>query len=157
MCARAALIKIRQESLDPYIEKLKDTSINGFSSIEKWYQNALMIGEFGTNAVAAIPNLISALGPTNNPVIQAHALIALGEIHSRPEASVPAIIPFLKSPDVALRQKAVFALSEFRAAAKPAWGDLAQCLDDPDLWTRHIAANALKAIDPAGAAKARAK
>lgn len=153
MCARAALIKIKRESLDPYIEKLKDTSINGFASLEQWYQNALMIGEFGTNAAAAVPNLISALGPTNNPVIQAHALIALGEIHSRPETSVPAIVPFLKSSDVALRQKAVFALTGFRDAAKSAKGDLTQCLDDPDPWTRISAANALKAIDSTGAAK----
>ena len=157
MCARAALIKIKGESLEPYIEKLKDTSNGSSSSLTDWYENALMLGEFGTNAAAAVPNLISALAPTNHPVIQAHALIALGEIHSCPEASVPAIIPFLKSPDIALRQKAVGALAEFRDAAKPAWAGLTQCLADPDPWTRSAAARTLSAIDPSGAIKATVK
>jgi hypothetical protein len=154
VCTKAALIKIRQESLAPYIEKLTNTSVN---NIENWYQNALMIGEFGTNAAAAVPNLILALGTTNHQVIQAHALFALGKIRSRPEVSVPAIIPFLRSPDVALRQKAVFALGEFRDAAKPAWAGLTQSLDDPDPWIRHAAAAALESIDPVAAAKARVK
>ncbi len=90
-------------------------------------------------------------------MIQAHALITLGEIHSRPEVSVPAIVPFLRSSDPGLRQKAVFALGEFRDAAKPAWAELIQSLDDPDPWTRHAAAAALKSIDPAAAAKASIK
>jgi HEAT repeat protein len=157
MCARAALIKIRQESLAPYIEKLKDTSYKGISSLMDWYENALMIGEFGTNGAAAVPNLILALGPTNNGVIQAHAIITLGEIHSVPEACVPAIIPFLRSPDIALRQKAVGALPQFGDAAKPAWADLTQCLNDTDPWTRIAAANALKRIDPISAAQAGVK
>ena len=104
-CAQAALVKIRQEPLTPYIDKLKDTS-----DLDAWYQNAMMIGEFGADATNAIPNLLSALNPTNHPVIQAHAVIALGMIHSQPEVCVPAIVPFLSSPDVALRQKAVYAL-----------------------------------------------
>jgi HEAT repeat protein len=157
MCAKAALIKIKQEDLAPYMEKLKDTSISGASSLDDWYQNALMIGEFGTNAAAAVPNLISALGPTNHEVIQAHALIALGEIHSLPKSSVPAIVPFLTSQNIALRQKAVLALGQFRDAAKPAWMDLVQRLDDSDPWTRDAAAMALKNIDKQAAAKAGVK
>jgi HEAT repeat protein len=157
VCAKAALIKIKQESLAPYIEKLTNTAVSNTASIESWYQNALMIGECGTNAAAAVPNLILALGSTNNEVIQAHALIALGEIHSRPEVSVPAIVPFLRSSDVALRQKAVFALGQFRDAAKAAWAELTQCLDDSDPWTRHAAADALKNIDRAAADKAGVK
>jgi hypothetical protein len=35
--------------------------------------------------------------------------------------------------------------------------ELTQVLDDPDPWTRHIAAAALKSIDPAAAAKASVK
>lgn len=151
-CAQAALIKIRQEPLTPYIEKLKDTS-----DLDAWYQNAIMIGEFGTDGTNAILNLISALNPTNHPVIQAHALIALGMIHSRPEVCVPAIVPFLRSPDVALRQKAVYALPQFRGGAKPAWADLLGCLQDSDPWTRKDAGRALKRIDPEAATKAGIK
>ena len=117
----------RQEPLTPYIEKLKDTT-----DITAWYQNAMMIGEFGTDATNAIPNLLAALNPTNNPVIQAHALIALGMIHSQPEECVPAIMPFLRSPNVGLRQKAVYALPQFRGAARPAWAELELSLQDSD-------------------------
>jgi len=60
-----------------YIEKLKDTS-----DLDALYQDAMMIGEFGTDATNAIPNLIAALNPTNHPVIQAHAVIALGMTHT---------------------------------------------------------------------------
>jgi hypothetical protein len=148
-CAQAALIKIRREPLSPYIEKLKDTS-----DFMAWYQNALMIGEFGVDGAEAIPNLISALDPTNNGIIQAHALIALGMIHSQPEVCVPAIAPFLRSPDVALRQKAIYALPQFHKAAKPAWTNLLATLNDPDPWTRLQAPLALKQIDPEAAAKA---
>ena len=148
VCAQAALIKIRQEPLTAYIEKLKD-----ISDLDAWSQNAIMIGEFGTDATNAIPNLISALNPPNHPVIQAHGLIALGMIHSQPEVCVPAIVPFLRSPDVALRQKAVHALPQFRGGAKPAWAELLVCLQDSDPWTRQDARRALKAIDPEAAAK----
>jgi HEAT repeat protein len=151
-CAQAALIKIRQESLTPYIEKLKETS-----DLMAWYQNAMMLGEFGADGTNAIPNLIWALNPTNHPVIQAHALIALGMIHSCPEVCVPAIVPFLRSPDVALRQKAVYALPQFRGGAKPAWAELLVCLQDADPWTRQDAGRALKRIDPEAAAKAGVK
>jgi hypothetical protein len=151
-CAQAALIKIRQEPLSPYVEKLKDTS-----DLTAWYQNAMMIGEFGADATNAIPNLISALNPTNHPVIQAHALIALGMIHSHPGECVPVIVPFLRSPDVALRQKAVYALPQFRGGAKSAWAELLVCLQDSDPWTRQEAGRALKAIDPEAAARAGIK
>lgn len=155
MCARAALIKIRQESLKPYTDQLTNTVVTGMTSIENWYQNALLVGEFGTNGAAAVPNLISAIRPGVHPVIQAHAIMALGEIHSRPELSVPAIIPFLSSPDVALRQKAVIALGQFGAVAQPAWKDLVLCLDDPDPYIRTYAAGwSLKQINPDAAAKA---
>jgi HEAT repeat protein len=154
LCAKAALIKIRQESLAPYIDQLTNTSVSNSLGIENWYQNALIIGEMGTNAAAAVPNLILALGTTNNEVIQAHALVALGEIRSRPEVCIPAMVPFLRSPDVALRQKAVTALGEFGEAAKPAWAELTRCLGDSNPWTRQAAASVLKSIDPVAAAKA---
>jgi HEAT repeat protein len=151
-CAQAALIKIRQEPLTPYIEKLKDTA-----DLMAWYQNAMMIGQFGAAGTNAIPNLVCALNPTNHPVIQAHALIALGMIHSHPEVCVPEIVPFLRSPDVALRQKAVYALGQFRGGAKPAWAELLVCLQDSDPWTRQDAGRVLKAIDPEAATKAGIK
>ena len=152
LAAKGALIKIRQEPLTPYVEKLKDKS-----DITKWYQNALMIGEFGTNASPAVPLLVEAMGGTNHPVIQAHAAIALGMIHSRPELCILPLANMLKSSDVALRQKAIFALPQFGSAARPAWDDIVTCLQDSDPWTRYSARAALKKIDPEAARKAGVK
>jgi HEAT repeat protein len=146
VAAKAAIIKIKGESLDPYIEELKDTS-----DCLKWYPKALLVGQFGTNAVAAVPLLLASLDPTNHEVIHGHALVALGEIHSRPDACVPAIAVFLKSPSVSSRQKAVCALTAFGRDAKSAVPQLISTLSDLDPWTRSTAADALKKIDPAAA------
>lgn len=148
MAVKAALIKVNQEPLAPYIEQLKNTS-----NIDQWYQDAMMIGELGTNASEAVPVLVSAISPTNHPVVQAHAAIALGMIHSRPQICVPPLAQMLKSPDVALRQKAIWALPRFGRAAKPAWNEILHCLQDSDDYTRHTARDALKRIDPDAAKK----
>ena len=148
MCAKAALIKIKQESIVPYLEQLRDKT-----DLTAWYQNALLLGEFGTNADAAVPCLIEALGPTNHQVIQSHACSALFRIHSRPEVCVPALTPLLKSPILAVRQNALNALSSFRQAAKPAWNDIVKCLEDPDPWMRQLASKTLRVIDPEAAKK----
>ena len=145
-----ALMSIRQEPLGPYIEKLKD------ASRPDWYENVGIIKNFGTNAAEAIPNLIAVLGITtnlNNSIAQMHACEALGSIHSRPEVCVPALVPLLKSSDVGLRQMAVFALTRFGRAARPAWAGLTERLQDSDPWTREAAAKLLKQIDPDAAAK----
>ena len=152
VAAKAALIKIKQESLFPYIEKLKDKS-----DLNTWYQNAMMLGEFGTNAAGAVPLLVESLDSTNHPVIQAHAAIALGMIHSQPELCIEELAAMLKSPNVVLRQKAIFALPQFGAAAKPAWSEMVICLQDSDSWTRQSATNALKQIDPDAAKSAGVK
>ena len=149
-----ALISIRQEPLAPYIEKLADTSNHD------WYENILIIGAFGANATAAIPNLIAVLGTTNNPnnsLVQQHVCQALASIHSRPEVCVPALVPMLKSPDTSVRQMAVFALRSFGSAAKPAWAGLTESLQDPDPWIREAAAKLLKQIDSDAADKAGVK
>ena len=74
-----ALMEIRNEPPDPMIAKLADMSDWG-----SWHDNAMMVGQFGARAESAIPTLLIAFQQTNN-VIQAHALIALGMIRSRPE------------------------------------------------------------------------
>jgi len=141
--AQVALMKLRQEPPDPLIEKLKDTS-----DWTAWYQNALMVGAFGPGAEPAIPILLDSLKHTNN-IIQAHALIALGMIARQPDQCVPVIAPFLSSPDVALRQKAMYALHEFGANALAARSLIQIALSDADPWVRARARNALKRIDGA--------
>ena len=136
--ARAALIKIRGDAFDSYIQLLKDRS-----NCMIWYPNAMMLGELGTNASAAVPLLLDALQDTNG-IIQAHALIALGMIGCQPKRCVPAMIPFLTNLDVALRQKAFFAVRAFKREAHSARREIMVGLTDSDPWTR---SQALLAVD----------
>ena len=119
--AAAALIKIKQEALSPYIQRLNDTSARTSAQTLNWCDYALVLGALGTNAAAAVPSLLRALGPTNDSEIRGHAIIALGKIHSIPEASIPALLPFLTSSDVGQKERAVSALGGFGSAAKSAW------------------------------------
>jgi len=149
MASKAAVIKIKGESLDPYIEELRDTS-----DITRWYPKALLVGQFGTNAAGAVPLLLASLNPTNHSLVHGHALIALGQIRSQPEVCVPAIASFLSAPSVSSRQKAIGALLHFGPAARSATPQIVQSLADSDPWTRQRATNALKRIDPEAARRA---
>jgi HEAT repeat protein len=149
VAAKAAIIKIKSEPLGPHIEALRD-----MSDPQKWYRKALLVGQFGTNAVAAVPLLLAALNSTNNGLIQDHALIALGEIHSQPELCLPAIAAFLNSPRIGSRTKAMGALMQFGPAARGAVPLIEQSLSDPNWVTRYLATNALKKIDAAAAKRA---
>ncbi len=136
--AKVALMKIRQESPDTLIEKLNDTS-----DWRAWYENAMMVGEFGARAEPAVPILLQALQHTNN-IIQAHALIALGMISRQPEKCVPAILPFMNSRSVSDRQKAIGALRSFGSNAFSAKPAIEKALNDNDPWVRRQAELALK-------------
>jgi hypothetical protein len=139
--ATVALMKIRQEPANPLIEKLRDTSDG-----QIWYENAMMVARFGTEAEPAVPILLDALQHTNT-IIQAHALIALGMIGRQPDKCIPAIVPFLTSLNVSDRQKAVGALCAFGTNALPAKKAIQGVLNDPDPWVRRDAKRAMKTLD----------
>jgi len=138
--ATVALMKIRKEPLDPLIEKLRD-----MSGWQAWYENAMMVGQFGSQAEPAVPILLDALQHSNN-IIQAHALIALGMIGRQPDKCVPAIVPFLTSPSISDRQKAMGALRAFGTNALPAKNAIQGALNDSDPWVRSEADSALKTL-----------
>ena len=142
--AKAALIKLRNESLAPYVEQLKDKS-----DPIKWYPNAMLLGKFGTNAQAAVPLLLESL-QSSDQIIQAHALIALGMIKSEPKLCVPAIIPFLTDVNVSLRQKSYYAILSFAEDAGGATEAIIIGLHDSDPWTKRQAIIAVaKILSPA--------
>ncbi len=144
--ARLALMKIRGESVQGFIEQLKD-----MSDPKSWAEAAWLVGSMSTNAEPAIPLLLQALAKTNlGP--QPAAIGALGQIHRQPDLCVPAIIPFLRSTNLNLRQTAIYAIRNFGDAAKPAVPDVLRCLNDSDAWIRQQATNALRTIDSATAA-----
>ena len=139
--ATVALMKIKQQPLEPLIEKLKDKS-----DWRAWYENAIMVGQFGPRAEGAVPILLEALQHTNN-IIQAHALIALGWIARQPDKCIPAIMPFLSSPNVSDRQKAMGALLAFGTNALVARKSIRSVLTDSDPWVREQAGRAMKVLD----------
>ena len=145
--ATVALMKIRQQPPDPLIEKLKDTS-----DWQAWYEDAMMVGGFGARAEPAVPILLEALQHTNN-IIQAHALIALGMIARQPAKCIPAIMPFLSSPNVSDRQKAMGALLAFGTNAVMASKAIQSALTDSDPWVRMQASRAMKLLGGLGEAK----
>jgi HEAT repeat protein len=138
--ATVALMKIRQQPVDPLIERLRDTS-----DWRAWYENAMMVGQFGSEAEPAVPILLDSLQHTNN-IIQAHALVALGMIARQPDKCIPAIAPFLTSPNVSDRQKAIGALLAFGTNALPAKQAIQGALNDPDPWVRSQAESAIELL-----------
>jgi HEAT repeat protein len=145
--ATVALIKIRQQPLDPLIETLRDTS-----DWQAWYEGAMMVGQFGSRAEPAVPILLDALQHSNN-IIQAHALIALGMIARQPDKCVPAIVPFLTSPNVSDRQKAMGVLVSFGTNALSAKQQIQGALNDTDPWVRRQAEIAMKTLEQIASSK----
>ncbi len=145
--ATVALMKMRHEPPDPLIEKLHDTS-----NWQAWYENAMMVGQFGARAEPAVPILLEALQHTNN-IIQAHALIALGMIAKRPDQCVPAIAPFLTSPSIGHRQKAIGALLDFGTNALSAKSAIQGALGDSDPWVQSRAQTLIKILAPVASEK----
>jgi HEAT repeat protein len=144
--ATVALMKLRRQPLDPLIEKLKDTA-----DWQAWYENAMMVGQFGARAEPAVPILLEALQHSNN-IVQAHALIALGLIGRQPDKCIPAIVPFLSSPSISDRQKAITALRGFGTNALVAIAAIRSALTDSDPWVRLQAEIAMKRFGPAAGA-----
>ena len=139
--AAAALALIRRDSLTPLFEPLNRTN-----DIDRFYQQAMLVGALGTNARPAIPLLLNALTNTR-PVVQAHALIALGMIRSEPGQCVPAILPFMTlTNSLSSRQKAAFALSAFVEKSEAAEKALSEAKGDPDSYVRRVSADALNRI-----------
>lgn len=112
---------------------------------------ARVLGGIGPPASNAVPSLLRAV--TNGGRVWS-SLRALGEIHAEPERVVPALIKLLKDPDQQIRQGSIIALQAFKADARPAVPALVESLRDQLDYVRKSAAQALKVIDPATAAKA---
>ena len=109
------------------------------------------LGRFGPPAKAAIPVLLQIL-KGHDPSTRGAAAVALGGIHSEPDAVVPALIACLEDPD--MDEAAAEALGKFGPLAKAAVPKMLPLLLDGDKETRHAAALALPRIDPQAAATA---
>ena len=106
--AKAALMKIRQDSVASLLQSLEDPRSTN------WTEAAWTAKYLGTNAQAAVPLLVKALQDTNASVRES-AIEALGGIASGPEITVPALLESVKTePDAGLRRGAIDALCQFK-------------------------------------------
>ena len=119
-------------------------------------QAAGSLASLGTNAEAAIPDLIKAV-KGKDEMVRVSAAKALGEIHCRPEAVIPLLIGCLDDSQDSMPSAAVEALGDFGALSRAALPKLVSLLKIPDKDLQRALRIALKQIDPEEAAKAGIK
>ncbi|MGO8928673.1 MAG: HEAT repeat domain-containing protein [Limisphaerales bacterium] len=116
-----------------------------------------LLGEFGPAAKQAVPALLRK-SQDSSPYARRGALDALGKIGTEPDRVVPVLINALHDPDSYVRGSALGALGKYGPNAKLAVPALVAFLNaSNDSANTMLAADALKAIDPAAAAQAGVK
>lgn len=144
----AALVKIRQEPLQPYIEQLRN------AREPEWSRLATILGAQETNAADAVPVLVAGLSRTNPPVWPAATVHAIGGIRSQPESSIPALMHQLQHTNQVPAYAVFWAIAKFGPEAKFVWPELVACLDTTtNLYDRQALLRALQNIDPDNFAK----
>ncbi len=146
VAATAALVRIREESLQPYIQKLPT------ATGEEWGRLATILGLQGTNAADAVPLLVAGLMQTNRFIWVEPTVVALGSIRSHPELSVPVLLQQLGKTNLVAEYHVLTAIASFGPAARMAWHDLAARRETTPTNSIEMQAlrAALKQIDPAG-------
>jgi len=146
--ARAALVKIRGESVESFMEPL-----NGNADEETWQDHGLVLAFLGTNAAAAVPRLVETLRTNRNERVRNDIVIALSGIHSQPALCIEPLMECAASSDWRLRESAISALGRFGRDAKPAWSNLVELLHHSERMTAYRASVSLWQIDPEAAKK----
>jgi len=110
----------------------------------------------GPAAADAVPRLVQETSDTNYNV-RFSALRALGQIHARPDLTVPVLTKSLRDPVLEIQGTAAAGLAAFGTDAKSAVPELIKALADPDPYVRGESASALQKIDPEAAVQAGVK
>jgi hypothetical protein len=143
IAAEAALVRIREEPLQPYVEKLKG------ASGEEWTRLATLLGLQETNAADAAPILAAGLVQTNRIVWVSPTVVALGKIHSYPESTVPVLMQQLGKTNQVPEYQVFSAIANFGPAASNVWPELsARVPSTTNIFDRRALLHALKQIDP---------
>jgi HEAT repeat protein len=139
--AEAALIRIRQETVEPLVVELSN-----FNAVN-WRHTATMVSDLGSNATPAIPVFLEALQHTNY-LIRCFAASCLGHLTLAPDRVVPALMRCTNDRNEAVRERSLFALYQFGKGARSAAPQMVQSLADTNLHVRLSALMALEAILP---------
>lgn len=144
----AALVRIRGDSLQPYLLRLPA------ASGAEWGNLANILGLQETNAAAAAPLLVAGLRQTNRRIWVEPTVIALGNIHSQPELSLPALLEQLGRTNLVSEYHVFTAIGKFGGDAKLIWPDLvARVATTTNHYDRQALLWALQRIDPQACAK----
>jgi hypothetical protein len=118
------------------------------------------LGDIGPPASDAVPLMIEAT-TSSDSLLSGNAVWALGQVHSRPELSLPALVSLLESTNpvvcVHLGPQAAMSLAKFGNSARPTVPHLTRLLQSAHPYLRSHITNAVKALDPEAAALAGAK
>ncbi len=144
------------------LESYNETKHQSFGAENHWAdQNelttiALIYASIGPVAADAIPQLVQDT-TADRPDLRMNAVFALGQIHSNPELTLPALANSLRDPENAVKAVAAYSLGVFGSDAKSVIPELTKILANPDSKIKEAAASALKKIDPEAAAQAGVK
>jgi hypothetical protein len=83
-------VKIKGQPIEALVRDLNNDAIYGSP---QWQETSMTLGEFGTNAAPAIPDLCRVLATHHDPI----AANAIGMIHTDAEIAVPALLNALKA------------------------------------------------------------
>ena len=105
------------------------------------------LGSIGTEAKAAVPDLVNALKNDKDAFVRSSAASALGRLGTEAKAAVPDLVNSLKDKDGDVRSRAAGALGNIGTEAKAAVPDLVNALkNDERASVRGSAADALGSI-----------
>lgn len=107
---------------------------------------AWSLGNLGSSAAGAVPDLVSTLARDDTNAVVAGALARIGPAAA---AAVPTLVEALRSEDADRRWRAARTLGRIGPSAEAAVGALAKALADPNGAVRQHAARALGRIGPA--------
>lgn len=107
----------------------------------------MSLGCYGPAATSAVPALLKCL-VTDDGTTRVFAHNALKEIGAETNAILSALTEVLTNSDLNLRLFAIQTLGSYRGLASNAVPRLMICLNDPVLFIRRVATNALVAITP---------
>ncbi len=107
---------------------------------------AWSLGNLGSAAAGAVPDLVRALARDDTNAVVAGALARIGPAAA---AAVPTLVEALRSEDADRRWRAARTLGRIGPSAEAAVGALAKALADPNGAVRQHAARALGRIGPA--------